>query len=645
LLIGVLAVALTAVLVTWAELILSSVRIGYLQLPPVSIGLLLLVLSVSRVLSRVLSKRFALGRQELVAIYIMCVVGAMVSSHGVVEKLLPLLVTPDYAANNSNNWRQLYFSHIKSWMVPWNPSGSEKQPVAVHYFEGIPRGGSVPWAQWLLPLAVWITLFLLVLFAFLCVTSILRRQWVDNEKLSFPLAQLPLEIIVSESDSRPFLTNPLVWCGALIPIVVYGIDWLHLFAPAMPVIPTSLSINDYLTTEPWKELDYMPLIFSYAAVGFFFLLPVDIIFSIWFFFVLARVQQYVALTFNMDQSTMPLFNMPLFLGYQTVGAYVALVVYLLIIAKPHLAKVWRCATFKERDSESDQEMMPYPVAVWGMIGSLLIAAGIMVAMGMSPWLAALDLCGLVFLIAIVMARSTAEAGMLMTETTFRPIDLYRMVGSLHALGPANLTVLAFVDNLFLRDQRGLLLTGMLDSARLADGSRMSRRSLVWAVVCGILVALAVAVPLQLYEAYTVHGGSMDWWMMIGSPETTFTSYAADFSPNTAPIAGAWQMPVFFAIGAAVTVFLTQMRATFFWWPLHPLGYALAGSWCTIQFWFPCLIAWIIKSLTVRYGGMKLYTAMRPFFMGLILGEFGMAVLTTTLNVLPCKIPVPPFPWQ
>ena len=107
---------------------------------------------------------------------------------------------------------------------------------------------------------------------------------------------------------------------------------------------------------------------------------------------------------------------------------------------------------------------------------------------------------------------------------------------------------------------------------------------------------------------------------------------------------------FFTVGVVVTLFLTAMRAAFFWWPLHPLGYALSGSWSTIQFWFPCLIAWVFKSLILRYGGMALYQKARPFFLGMVIGEFGMAVFYVLLNVLSAwltpqhKFPPPDFPW-
>jgi len=86
-----------------------------------------------------------------------------------------------------------------------------------------------------------------------------------------------------------------------------------------------------------------------------------------------------------------------------------------------------------------------------------------------------------------------------------------------------------------------------------------------------------------------------------------------------------------------------MRARFWWWPFHPLGYALCASWTMIVFWFPVLIAWILKTLIARYGGMRLYTRARPFFLGLILGEFSMAVLWTGISAL-TRTPAPFFPW-
>ncbi len=93
----------------------------------------------------------------------------------------------------------------------------------------------------------------------------------------------------------------------------------------------------------------------------------------------------------------------------------------------------------------------------------------------------------------------------------------------------------------------------------------------------------------------------------------------------------WQAPTFFVVGIIVASFLAYRRAMFFWWPLHPLGYALSVSWTVSVFWFSALIAWMVKSAILRYGGMQLYAKARPWFLGMVLGEFGSAVIWTLIS--------------
>jgi hypothetical protein len=648
LIIGALGTAATAFLVTQAEMVQSSLRIGYLQFPPAALGLLLIIIAFSRVVKRI-AARWSLSSSDLLVIYCMMLVGAMTSSHGIVQKWIPLLAALNYFSDSTNNWRVLYQEHLPSWLFPTTPHGPVKQPVTVAYFEKLPRGESIPWGDWVVPILSTLCIILLVVFAFLCLAAILRRQWVDNEKLSFPLAQLPLEIAGDEE--RPaFFSNRLMWLGALLPILIYGVNGLHQLQPSIPAITLRWSLNQFLTTPPWNGVSYTDIVISFSAIGFFFLLPADILFSIWFFFVLTRLEQIAAIAYNMAQPAMPLYPPPLFVGYQTMGAYIVLTGYFFWIARPHFKRVWLAAIGRERGDDAD-EILPYRVAFWGLAACIVLSALWLWAIGMSPWLALLEIVVFFFITAVVLARSTAEAGMLMTETTFRPIDIYRMFGSVHALGPNNLAALAFFDNLFLRDQRGLLLTGFLDASRLSDGTRVRRRSFAGILLLGVLIALVVAGGLNIYLPYHLGANTMDPWMETQSSIYTYGDYQPYFSPNPpAEITQAWQRPTFFLVGVLVTLFLATMRANFYWWPLHPLGYAIAGSWSTVEFWFPCLLAWIFKATIVRYGGMSVYQKVRPFFLGLILGEFGMAVFYAIVSLVSSwinplhKFPVPALPW-
>ena len=639
-LLGCILTAVTAKLVTQAELVMAPpIHIGYLQFPPAALALMLVAIFLSRGLG-LISKKLALSGSDLLIIYCMLLVATMVASHGVVQKLLPLLNTPNYFANSTNNWHKLYDPYIQPGLTPYNPRLGGQQPVATGFWNGLHHGEQLPWGPWIAPLLRWGALIVMVLFSFLCLASILRKQWVDSEKLAFPLSQLPLELA---DENGSFFRNPIMWMGAAVPIILFGLKGLHQLAPSVPDVLTPVSINDYITTPPWNGLGLMPLTFSFAAVGFFFLLPADVLFSIWFFFALTRVEELTAIAYNFPAPGMPMYPPKLFTGYQSMGAYFVLVGYLFWIARPHLRRVWAAAIGREKADDAD-EVMPYKFAVWGLLASVVASSLWLWSMGMSLWLAVLELFVLIFVIAVVMARSTAEAGLMMTETTFRPIDVYRMFGSIHALGPANITMLAFVDNLLLRDQRGLLLTGMLDSMRIADGTKIKRRVFAGLLSFAVILSMVIAIYINMTTTYQLGASRLDPWMGTYSPQLSFGDYANYFNPSYTPDpATRWQMPAFFSVGVVVSLFLTMMRTAFHWWPLHPLGYALAGSWTTVVFWFPCLIAWICKSVSLRYGGMSFYTKARPFFLGLVLGEFSMAVFYAVLNLF-WKINVP-FPWS
>ena len=636
-LIGLVLVALVCFVVSYAELVIMGIQIGFLQMPPAVIGIFFFLMLLNKGMQR-LRRSFGLSAGELMMIYCMMLVASMISSRGVMEKIIPLLVTPAYFANPANRWQELFYPHIKKWMVPFDPQDPNPQLSVQRFYEGLRAGETIPWSVWVIPLIVWGILVLLIIFAFLCLASILRRQWVDNEKLAFPLVQPPLEL-VREGQGASLFSSRLFWGGVALPAAIFAFNGLHNWYPNIPQILLSRSINEYLVNPPWDTMYFTTAYLSFAAIGFFFLLPSDLLFAIWFFAILARIQDVVATSWNIDPQVMPMYGTPLFIGYQVVGAYVVLAAYLFYVSLPHLKKVTRAAFGQEKVDDS-QEMMPYSVAFWGLFLSLAGIVGWCYMGGMSPWVALLEFGVFIFIIALVMARSTAEAGMLMTETSFRPVDFYRMFAPVHTLGPGNVMMLTFFDGAFLRDQRGLLLTGFLDGLKISDGSNVRRRAFLPVFGIAILAALGIAGFLHIWLPYHRGGITLYSYVYQGNNLWAFTEYQTHMA-GTTPLT--WQAPTFFVVGVIVTIFLSYMRAMFFWWPFHPLGYALCISWTSSVFWFSCLVAWLVKSLILRYGGMNLYMKARPWFLGMILGEFGMAVVWAVIGML-TGAPTPAFPW-
>jgi hypothetical protein len=73
------------------------------------------------------------------------------------------------------------------------------------------------------------------------------------------------------------------------------------------------------------------------------------------------------------------------------------------------------------------------------------------------------------------------------------------------------------------------------------------------------------------------------------------------------------------------------------WPLHYIGMPIGDTWVMSWVWSSIALGWAIKLVVLKYGGVPLYRAGRPFFLGLILGQiscvgFWMIVDTITGTV-------------
>jgi len=263
-----------------------------------------------------------------------------------------------------------------------------------------------------------------------------------------------------------------------------------------------------------------------------------------------------------------------------------------------------------------------------------------VKLGLSPWMAVVEYAVFQFVVVLVMARSVSEAGMLMTETSFRPVDVVRIFTTQSSLGAATVTGLSALDSVFTRDLRGHLLSTFMDGLKMSDAVKLDRRHLFGAIALALGVTLVWGSFLHLELPYrrgaiTLYGYAYQWNAYAGYRHFAPVLNSADkFEPR---------LVAYFLTGAIFATFLAWMRTQYAWWPFSPLSFALSGSWSMIVFWFPILIAWAIKSLVLRYGGMKVYSNLRPFFLGLILGEFSQAVLWAALAAI-WRLRAPFFPW-
>jgi len=124
-----------------------------------------------------LFRRVGLTRRELLVVYSILLVSGPVLSTGVLFWMLPHAVAYCYFAQNNPQWATTFLPLAPSWF-----STTEPGPIR-DLFEG---AAAVPWSAWWLPLAAWLSFMASVLLATFCILALVRRQWITNERLTFP---------------------------------------------------------------------------------------------------------------------------------------------------------------------------------------------------------------------------------------------------------------------------------------------------------------------------------------------------------------------------------------------------------------------------------------------------------------------------
>ena len=268
--------------------------------------------------------------------------------------------------------------------------------------------------------------------------------------------------------------------------------------------------------------------------------------------------------------------------------------------------------------------------------------------GMDPWVAGVQMGIYLFLIALIMSRAVCEAGLMMTETSFLPDHIMRLVHPLPDLGATNLTFMAVNNIVFNRDMRGLLLSPFLDNQKMAGELGMKQRSLLLPLALAVVVSFIAGSYFFLKFNYSLGGLHLYSYPNTDNPAWMYSRATGQINGESPADATAYGG---FGLGIVVTLILAWLRTQFAWFPLNPLGYAIAPSWSMLVLWFSFLVAWVIKKNVLRFGGVDTYRRLAPFMMGLILGEFTIAFLwaivtMTTPTFFGIKLfNAPAFPWR
>jgi len=586
---------------------------------PIGAVFVVLVLSLVNFLLHRRRGRGLLSTPEVAVVYIIIMVTSGIPSSGLLRYMIPCGTVPYYFAGRGNQWHELFGDYLRPWIAV-------SQPEAVNWFwEGLPQGAAVPWRPWVGMMSHWFIFFGSLWVMMTCLAALVRKQWADRERLTFPLVQFPLEVLREDErgPSAGFFTNRLVWIGAGVVFVIHLVNGLHRYFPAAPGIPTFFDLDSYFPDRPWSAITPVYLGIFFSAIGFGYLLSLEVAAGFWVAVWFIKVQGIALSAFGYEGGSAWGGVISEISDREQMGALLALALVLLWLLRGTMAEAFRRAFWRRSQVDDSREPIAYRGAVFALLISLAVAFEWLVAAGMTPGYAGLFLA-FFLAICLVLTRIIAEAGMLMIHLSFWPVDYLLMLGGSPALGPANLTVLTFVDCSLTFDLREFLMPSMLNGFRLGEQSGVSTRKLVPVLAGALVFSLLVSIPAFLLTCYRPGAAQMGNIVELWSHPMRFFGRLED--RLTSPVYPTGVQYLSMAMGAAIVGAMAWLRLNFVWWPIHPLGFVMATSWASLNLWFSLFLGWVFKLLTIRYTGLRGYVTFRPLFMGVILGDVLGAVL-------------------
>ena len=450
-LIGLLLSAFANLWPTYSSIVLHSSRADYAHL-----SLAMLIPFLGLVLLNSQFKSRGLSPSELITICCMGMIGALMQGEWISSYFLGVITAPVYFATPENRWSELIVDHLAPWTYVANA------PAVQGFYEGLPEGQPFPYPSWGPPLFWWGCFFAAILTANLCINIILRRQWMEHERLSYPIATALLSL-TGVSNTQGTLTTLLrnrlfqVGFGLVFLLTLWNITaWFFVGMPPLPILNGPASKHLIPLGEGFPTFRFtisiLTLVFGYFSKS-------DVLFSIWFFHILAILQMGLFNRLGISKGgSDPWGSFDPTVGWQSLGGMLVFVVWGLWMARVHLKAVFKQAFSRHAQIDDSGELMSYRWATVLLIGSSTFILLFLRNTGLE-WLPLLAFIFATTIIYLGLARIVVESGLVFMRG---PISAQAFTW--HVVGMTNMsslsaTALAFTFTIFC-DAKTFAMTAM-----------------------------------------------------------------------------------------------------------------------------------------------------------------------------------------
>jgi len=626
-LVGVVGVCVNAVLVAYVGGYLLGSNLGVDYLPIGVFCLFVVLVGMNSILRHV---GLGLTRRELAVAYVTMLITSDIAGSAFAMRLVPSLVAVFYYATPMNDWDLIFVRYIPTWATPHD------REVIRQYYEGI-SGGPIPWGAWFLPLATWLVPWVAMLCLMFGLGVLLRKRWLERERLTFPLAQVPLAVLGEEAVpgfNTALRRDVVFWIAFAVPFVVRMLQGLHHYRPAVPTVTLVgiLPLSSMFQNPSWQSLfDTTSFEIHLALVGIAVLMRQEVSASFWVFewfylgvgAILYLIGFGAGTQTNTPQET---FGYVMFIYYSRLGGTLAAATILLWAIREQIARAWKLLWHPLSAEDGDDRLLRW--VAWLILAGAVLYLGWAYAGGMNLR-AALVVLGVHVAVLVVLARIIADGGLFWASLSLDPMRCtVRFLGTDWMSGDT-LTFLAFSNQVPMA-ARANLLPSIMDSFQIGNKTGVRTSRLLWGMVIGVAVATVVSLAVVLWMSYTYGALTLDQGMFLSTASFPFEESANYLTnPATVNVASIWTT----ALGAALMVLFITLHRRFPWWPVYPLGFALAESATMEHMWLSVFLGWVIHVLIVRVWGGAGYRRIKPAAFGLVVGDFLSIGMWTAIDLV------------
>lgn len=624
------------------EVIRQGMLVPHLM-PVVVYGSLVLFLLIANPLLRKLRPQWVMSRAELATTVCLVLIACSIASWGLVQFMPTSTMMPNYFNKLNPGWQAQNVIETAPPRMLVKVTEENEDEVLNAYVSGMGQGRErihflhdVPWHAWMPTLAFWVPLMICLLLATSALAIVFHRQWVQHEQLPYPISVFAHSLLPDTGQAmggvfrqRGFWIGALLlfaihmnnylcrfWPNVLIPVQL----WLD-FTPLNSMVPTIIRGQGAMLLRP-------TLYFAVIALAYF--IPTDVSFSmgtipIIFCYILGTFAGYGIMLRQGDHLSVKIE------AFLFTGGYFGILLMVLYTGRHYYLNVLR----RSLGLGSLEKIEPHVVWAMRIFLAAILAFVVQLSLAGLAWPIALLYTGIAMMIFIVVSRTIAETGAFHIGSEIFPGAIIMGVFGAAALGPRTIITMFLLSAVLLGAPGWSTMPFLVQGLKLADMSEVRIGRIAKWVFLALGLSLLISLPATIYWQYNqgVPGGG--WPRSLSSFPfqnlvTTKHQLAAQGILAEAEAVSGWGHframrptgPAIFAffLATALALGIGFGRLRFRNWPFHPVVFVFLGGHQAKMMGPSFLIGWVVKVMVSKYGGARVYQALKPFMFGVLAGE-------------------------